>query len=182
MTIAIRTSGPADRPQVLALMDAARGADLSAQQRAEHGFVQGEMDESVLARFESDTGVFLAEQDGQLAGFAMTSRPGTVTSGPAPLAVQAVRDSGVDADARLLLYGPAAVAAPFRGHGVLTLLLRTLCHQLGEQFDLFVAFVELANAKSLAVHQHYGMTERARFDFNGRQYASFTFSADLFTR
>lgn len=78
MTITVRRSGPDDRPAILALMRAARGEGLSPAERAERGFVQGAMDDQVLTRFQEGTGVFVAEEDGALAGFAMTSLPGAV--------------------------------------------------------------------------------------------------------
>ncbi|NKS78063.1 hypothetical protein GS539_19865 [Rhodococcus hoagii] len=45
MTITVRRSGPQDREAILALMAASRGDGLSAEERAERGFVQGRMDE-----------------------------------------------------------------------------------------------------------------------------------------
>ncbi|NKS67293.1 hypothetical protein GS461_18210 [Rhodococcus hoagii] len=52
MTITVRRSGPQDREAILALMAASRGDGLSAEERAERGFVQGRMDEDVLTRFQ----------------------------------------------------------------------------------------------------------------------------------
>ncbi|NKR61831.1 GNAT family N-acetyltransferase [Rhodococcus hoagii] len=175
MTITVRRSGPQDREAILALMAASRGDGLSAEERAERGFVQGRMDEDVLTRFQQGTGVFVAE-DGVLAGFAMTSEPGAVTSGPPRLAVDAVGEGR----GRLFLYGPAAVDRDYQGRGVLTKLLAALSRALRDRFDLGVAFVEAANAKSLAVHRHYGMTEAATFVFDDRDYFVFTFSPDEF--
>jgi len=172
MTVTVRRSGPADRPAILALMDAARVEGLSAAERAERGFVQGRMDADVLARFEEGPGVFVAEQGGDLAGFAMTSVPGTVTSGPPRSAVDALGDG----HGRVFLYGPAAVDPRYQGRGVLTTLLVALSRALRDRYDLGVAFVEEANAKSLAVHRHYGMAEAATFVFDGRDYVVFTFS------
>lgn len=167
----MRRSGPQDREAILALMAASRGDGLSAQERAERGFVQGRMDADVLTRFQEGTGVFIAEETGRLAGFAMTSEPGAVASGPPRLALDALGDG----DGRLFLYGPAAVDPGFQGRGVLTMLLTALSRELRDRFDLGVAFVEAANAKSLAVQRHYGMTEAATFVFDGRDYFVFTF-------
>lgn len=169
----MRRSGPQDREAILALMAASRGDGLSVQERAERGFVQGRMDADVLTRFQEGTGVFIAEETGRLAGFAMTSEPGAVASGPPRLALDAL--SGAQAPGRLFLYGPAAVDPGFQGRGVLTMLLTALSRELRDRFDLGVAFVEAANAKSLAVHRHYGMTAAATFVFDGRDYFVFTF-------
>lgn len=179
MTITVRRSGPDDRPAILALLQAARGEGLSPAERAERGFVQGAMDDQVLTRFQEGTGVFVAEEDGALAGFAMTSLPGAVSSGPPKLAVDAVTD-GAQAPGRPFLYGPAAVDPRFQGRGVLTAMLTALCRELRSEFDRGVAFVEAANEKSLAVHRHYGMTEAARFHHADRQYLVFTFDPTAF--
>lgn len=40
MPIAVRRSGPADRDAILALMQVARGDELSEAERAQRGFVQ----------------------------------------------------------------------------------------------------------------------------------------------
>ncbi|WP_433610034.1 hypothetical protein [Prescottella agglutinans] len=42
------------------------------------------------SRMSVGTGVFVAEEGGALAGFAMTSEPGVVASGPPRLAVEAL--------------------------------------------------------------------------------------------
>ncbi len=160
-------------------MRAARGEGLSPAERAERGFVQGTMDDQVLARFQEDTGVFVAEEDDVLAGFAMTSLPGVVSSGPPKLAVDAVT-GGARAPRRPFLYGPAAVDPRFQGRGALTAMLTALCRELRGRFDLGVAFVELANEKSLAVHRHYGMTEAASFHHAEREYVVFTFDPAAF--
>jgi GNAT superfamily N-acetyltransferase len=154
-------------------MEQARGQGLSDEQRAKRGFVQGVMDDATLIRVESGTGVFVAVEDGRLAGFAMTARPGMVQSGPPLLAVQAAQAAA--GNCRLFMYGPAAVDPHFQGRGVLTSLLKTLCAVLRDDFDLGIAFVEDANQKSLAVHRHYGMTEVPGFTFEKRKYHVFTF-------
>lgn len=178
MTIEVRRSGSGDRAAILNLMETARGKDLSPEQRAERGFVQGVMDEDQLNRFESGTGIFIAEEDNRLAGFAMTADPDAVQDGPPALAVAATR-AAVGAQ-RLFMYGPAAVDPQFQGRGVLTTLLSALSSHLRDEYDLGVAFVEDANRRSLDVHRHYGMAEVPGFSYEGRIYHVFTFDpADL---
>jgi L-amino acid N-acyltransferase YncA len=182
VTVRTRVSGPADRTAILALLAAARGDELSEAERAERGFVQGRMDAALLARFQEGTGVFVAEEDGVLAGFAMTSEPGTVTAGPPGRTADLARQH-LGASVSLFLYGPAAVDGRFQGRGILSRLLGELSRALGDRFDRGVAFVETANAKSLAVHRHYGMTELARFVYDGRDYVVLAFApADFAAR
>ena len=179
MTIEVRRSGPADRAAILRLIEAARGIELSASERAERGFVQGTWDETVLARYESGPGVFVAvERDGTLAGFAMTSGPETAHDGPPKLALDAARTAL--GEQRLLMYGPVAVDPSFQGRGVLTSLLSAVIAHLHDEFDIGVLFVEDANQKSLAVHRHYGMAEVPGFTVLARDYHVFTFDLASF--
>ncbi|WP_445166175.1 GNAT family N-acetyltransferase [Mycolicibacterium sp. Dal123E01] len=180
MTIEVRRSGPADRAAILRLIDAARGTDLSASERAERGFVQGAWDETVLAQYELGPGVFVAvEQDGTLAGFAMTSEPGTSHDGPPKLALDAAQVAV--GEKRLFMYGPVAVDPNYQGRGVLTSLLSAAIAHLRDTFDIGVLFIEDANRKSLAVHRHYGMTEVPGFTVGTRDYHVLTFDLAHFS-
>ncbi len=179
MPVTIRRSRPEDRAAILALMDRTRGDDLDEAQRAERGFVQGNMTGETLARLEQGTGIFIAEQDGELAGFAMTCESAAVTGHLGGLTVRAAR-AVTGGGARLFLYGPVAVERRFQGRGVMRTLIAALSRELQDRYDLGVLFVELANRKSMAVHRHYGMTEVARFQNDGREYAVFTFDPGSF--
>lgn len=184
MTINVRRSRPEDHAAILSLMDAARGAGLSDEERARRGFVQGNLTGELLDRFEEGPGVFVADAAGELAGFAITSEPSRLPPHhPAAAAVAAVIGAADGRDlGRLFLYGPVAVDERFQGRGVLTRLLTALSRALADDFDLAVAFVETANERSLAVHRHYGMTEAARFEAAGRACVAFTFSPAAFAR
>ncbi|MDV8009827.1 GNAT family N-acetyltransferase [Rhodococcus sp. IEGM 1241] len=181
MTITVRRSGTTDLGAILALMQEARGEGLSHEEKAERGFVQGRMDEAMLAGLQEGSGVFVAEEDGSFAGFAVTSSPVLFTSGPAKETVDAVSALAPD-DSRFFLYGPVAVDRRFQGRGVMTALLKSLCRDLVDDYDLGSAFVEVTNAKSLAVHRHYGMTEAAHFTIDDREYAVFTFEPSAFAK
>ncbi|WP_157875906.1 GNAT family N-acetyltransferase [Streptacidiphilus griseoplanus] len=163
-------------------MDKARGTGLSDEERARRGFVQGNLTNELLDRFQDGPGIFVADAAGELAGFAITSEPDWLPrTHPAAAAVSAVVSAADGADlGRLFLYGPVAVDERFQGRGVLTRLLRALCRALRDDFDLAVAFVETANERSLAVHRHYGMAEAAHFEVGGRTYVAFTFSPAAF--
>lgn len=124
------------------------------------------MDEVVLERLERGPGIFVAEVDGRLAGFAMTSEPAQAShNGPA------VKCPGIMAekspDQRLFLYGPTAVSLDYQGRGILRRLLTELSVHLEADFDLGVAFVDEVNHKSMAVHQHFGMTAFPSLDSAG---------------
>ncbi|MET9253795.1 GNAT family N-acetyltransferase [Streptomyces sp. NPDC003717] len=182
MTIDVRRSRPEDHAAILTLMDQSRGEGLSDEERARRGFVQGQMTPGLLDRFQQGPGIFVADAEGTLAGFAITSEPTHLPPHhPATAAVSAVTEAADGRDlGRLVLYGPAAVDDHYQGRGILTRLLTTLSRTLQDDYDLAVAFVETTNARSLAVHRHYGMTEAAHFTLGDRTYAAFTFSPATF--
>lgn len=175
MAIEVRRSGPPDRPAILDLLAGARGDDLTATERAERGFVQGRIDDELLSRFQEGTGVFVAEEACELVGVAVTFEPDTVATGPPKQAADAAGEA-LRGNSRFFLYGPAAVAPGFQQRGALSGMLTTLSASLVDGFDAGVAFVEVDNAKSLAVHRHYGMTELTSFEYNNRDYRVFSFS------
>lgn len=177
MPIRLDRSYADDRPAILALMDEARGRDLSDAERAQQGFVQGRMDESSLTRLQAGTGVFVARDGATLVGFAMTS---AAHSAKNDLAVEMLRiaaqaESEVQPE-KTFLYGPVAVDRRYQGQGLLTRLLIHVCTELRTQFKLGVLFIDRANHKSLTIHREYLMDERSGFEFKGRSYVVFTFS------
>ncbi len=177
MPITTDRSAAHDRPAILGLMDEARGLDLSDDERAQAGFVQGAMDESLLARLQSGPGVFVARDGSALAGFCITSTLEMVASGPPAEMIKALLQAMPELPLdQLFLYGPVAVSRRHQGQGVLTRLLFRVSTELRSRFALGALFVEHANQKSLAVHRHYPMTESAAFMFKDRAYIVFTFS------
>jgi GNAT superfamily N-acetyltransferase len=172
MTITVRRSGPADRAAVLALLDGARGDGRGADDLAEHGFVQSGFSAEALAAREP--WVFLAEEDGALAGVAVTGGLTGLPAGPPALSAElaAERKPG----GRPFGYGPVVVAPGFRGRGVLRLLLSAITAARGPEYTHGVLFVDRRNAKSLAVHRHLGMTELGDVDWAGHPYAVLTFA------
>ncbi|MEU4667671.1 GNAT family N-acetyltransferase [Amycolatopsis sp. NPDC023774] len=177
MTILVRKSGPADRPAILALLDGARGLDLPPAERAAQGFVQGSFDADKLALFETTTGVYLATDDGEPAGVALTSPAESAGAGPPGCTVEVARAAGLTEG--VFLYGPVTVAPAHRGRGVVRLLLAAVAEHLADH-TAGVLFVERANEKSLAVHTHLGMNHVGDFTYAGREYAVFSFIPEQF--
>ena len=159
-------------------MDSARGDGLSEAERASQGFVQGTMGLETLAALQDGTGIFVAVEDDVIAGFAVTCEPEGTTNAAARAAVATVASESQDPGLRLLLYGPTVVDPRFRGRGILSRLLTGLSSALTERFDLGVAMVDSGNAKSLAVHEHYGMARTAPYVAGEREYVAFSFSLE----
>jgi L-amino acid N-acyltransferase YncA len=175
----IDKSNAADIPEILSILNASKGDNLTAQQREQEGFTQGTMDAAMLNKFQTGSGVFVSREQraGQdvICGVAMTA-PGSLTKhGTAQAAYQTVLESGFAKAEQIFLYGPVSVRKEFRGKGILTQLLLHICRTLQKDFTLGVAFVDKENHKSLLIHRHYPMDEAGEFELNGRGYVIFTF-------
>ena len=178
-TMQITLSTAQDRPAMLALFAEAQGSDLSEEERSRTGFVQGRMDETVLARFQADLGVYVARDGSVLAGLWAVSTPAPGMQGPPAEMIKAVQHALPEMPlATMFMSGPIAVARHYQGQGIMSMLLHRLCEDLRGRYALGVSFVEAANHKSLAVHRHYGMQEVTTFLFAGRQYLVFAFRPD----
>ena len=178
MTVTIRKAAAADRARVLALILAEHEDRLPEHVRARQGFLQGRWDESRLAALEDGPGIFLAEEDGELAGLAVTADGcgAGVDEGPPRLTVAAAGDTASCGGlGPILLYGPVVVAPRFRGRGLVRLLLAEIGLRLGDRFDRAALFVEQSNRTSMAVHRRLGMHEHGEFTFAGRGYTVFIF-------
>lgn len=170
-----------DHAEIRRLMDLARGVDLPEKERAEQGFVQGVMDESVLAALQDGTGIFVAtDEDENLAGFAITCAPEATANVAALAALATVQSELADPHLSLFLYSPTVVSPNYRGQGVLSKLLVTLSRELAPHFNIGVAMVDGANSKSLAVHEHYGMRRTKEYRIDGRPYYAFSFDPATF--
>jgi predicted GNAT superfamily acetyltransferase len=178
VTMSVRLAGPADRSAVLSLIQSAHEDAVTERVRDEQGFVQGHFDEEMLAKFENGTGIFLAEDRGELAGVALTSDGSDAAryDGPPRLTIDAVATT----TSPVLLYGPVVVAPRFRGRGVLRQLLAEIGRRLGEAYPRAALFVEQVNRRSMIVHRGLGMREHAEFTVDGREYTVFVFEPRMF--
>lgn len=181
MSIACRHAGEADFPALAALANANGRGDPAVMARGE-GFLTGQFDAGKFALF--DLGIWLAEEQGALAGFvcaASSDRAAEVPIDEAMLAgcVGATLDGRPLLGLRLFCYGPVCVAAPWRGRGVLRRLYTHLRHEQAGRFDAGVLFVACDNPHSLAAHeQGLGMSRVSGFSFAGHAYHTLAFRCD----
>lgn len=172
MTITFRLSSPGDRAGVLAVLAASRGEGLSAQERAQQGFVQGSFTEEMLARVEAGSGVVVGVDDsGAVVAVAMTMTQTPAGGPPASLGLYMRRHHG---DKRWAMYGPVAIAPSHRGRGLMRPLLAEVSRRL-DGYELAAGFIDADNAKSMAVHTAVGMTVDGYFTVNARRFAVVTF-------
>lgn len=175
--IEIIKSGKEDIDDILTLLGEAKGDNLSSEEKAREGFIQGNINRDMILHFQSDPGIFIAKSSDQTAGVAIVSRGEPCKQGPAAELYRTVLNNtpGLTGN-ELFLYGPVTVKKEYRGQGILTLLLKQVCLELQDDFKLGAAFVDQTNEKSLQIHRHYPMDESGYFYFNEKKYSVFTFA------
>lgn len=165
-----------DKPQLLALLEEAMAENLTLEQRAKQGFIQGSFDSQLLTRFISELGVYTIRHTHQIVGAAFTSRIDTSIQGPIKKATDTVFKLYSDLSTNdVFLYGPVVINAQFKGKGLLTQLLLSICSEMSKNFSKGLAFVNSDNKRSLAIHLHYFEKETATFFYLNRKYYAFLF-------
>ncbi len=172
--IRISKSERCDSAGIFKLLEESRGDNLTEEERAKQGFIQGKMSEEMITQFQDDLGVFVAKDDDDIVGVAFASRAGLVKQGPPLLLVETLFKERVDLTTEnLFLYGPVVVRADYKGKGILTRLLTFLCSELHHEFKNGTAFVEEVNQLSLNIHRHYFEKDVTSFMYDNRKYYIF---------
>ncbi|MET8584906.1 GNAT family N-acetyltransferase [Streptomyces collinus] len=167
----------ADAPAMAELFAAHHHDALTEQERARQGFVQGDFDAGTLRSMAEKGSLLVADDDGRLAGLLGLAFPEDLPGAPPPVrALLAAQDSlrwrgRPLRSASFLLYGPVVVAAGYRGKGVARGLFAAALRAAAGRADVMVAFIELANRVSWAVHvDGFGMTPLGEFTLGDRAY------------
>ena len=165
-----------DQSSILNLLERSKGLNLSKEERAKHGFVQGTMDKSLLTAFQNGLGVYIIKENQKVIAVAFASKAGIMDKGPIVEAMNVVRNEfeGLPAS-NIFLYGPVAVDADFKGLGLLTKMLVCICSDVSKDFERGLAFVDADNKLSASIHQHYFGEATATFLYNNRKYFAFLF-------
>ncbi len=152
-SLAVGLANPTDIEQIVRLMadnQAERGGSLSALYSPEQ--VAG-----VLQRMP----LIVARCAGEVIGFLMTSPVHSPSSPPILRAMLQAYRGEEDA----YVYGPICVAEPWRGRGLAQAMFAELRRALPGREGIL--FIRDDNAASLHAHAKMGMTEVARFTFQG---------------
>jgi len=178
--IKIARSEEKDNPQILSLLDKAKGDNLTEEEKAQSGFIQGTIDKDLLIKFQNDLGVYVAKELDKITAVAFISRVGTTGEGPIVEASRVVLEKCKDLSAsEIFQYGPVIVKPEYKGKGLLTKLLLFLCLEPGKNFKKGLAFVEEANQLSLKIHRHYFQKEFGTFYYKDRKYYIFLFDPEM---
>ena len=176
-SLKISRSTEKDNIKILTLLEEAKNSNLTLEERSKQGFIQGEIDATLLAKFQNGLGVYIAKIDDELAGVAFMSKVGITNEGPIVEAVNTVLNMYKELSAQdIFQYGPVAVNPDFKGKGILTQMLLYICSTVGKDFKKGLAFVDEDNHLSLAIHRRYFEKESTTFLYQKKKYYAFLFN------
>ncbi len=146
---------PADFAAILALQERNHLSNLAENARGD-GFLTTYLEAYDLQTLCAQGTLFVAKSDGELAGFAGAKDwdlSGEHAWYRAVLALFPLPFEGFQITAQnSFQYGPACVAAPFRGQNVLGSLIEAVKAAFRPRCECGVTFIDARNARSLAAH------------------------------
>lgn len=117
----------------------------------------------------SDMPLIVARRKSRVIGFLMTSTRAIHADMPI---IRAMLDAYPGTDTSYL-YGPTCVAIQERGKGLAQAMFEELRRLLPGREGIL--FIRRDNTASFAAHEKMGMREVASFEFNGTEYAVFSY-------
>ncbi len=151
--------------------------NLSPDERKQ-GFVSTPFSENNLVELMSERGVFVAEQQGEIAGYAMAGSWGYFSQWPIfPFMEERLVSLSLSNRIRdcSFQYGPVCINSALRGSGIFPLLFEEMRSEFASRFPIGVTFINRANERSYNAHSKLGMTVVDAFDFSGRSYYMLSF-------
>ncbi len=155
----VRAAREGDLPALAALQDANLLTNIAPEVQSEQGFVTTPYAPDTMRLFIARSGAFVAEQDGEVVGYAFAGAWHLYDTWPIfPYMVSRLAElppfAGVPVIAEnSFQYGPVCVAEPTRGRGVPAALFAHVRASYAPRFPLGVTFINKRNTRSLAAHQ-----------------------------
>lgn len=152
----VQLAQPADFAAILALQEQFHLSSLPETQLAQ-GFVTTQLDGETLAQMHEQRAIWVAKSGDQLAAYACAvewnfyanSRFVEAVFEQLPLSFD---EKSVTAD-NSFIYGPACIAAEFRGQGLLPQLTDAIKARYADSREFGVCFIDARNKRSLAAHE-----------------------------
>ena len=176
----IQLATPADFAEILALHASNHAKNVAPDARA-GGFLTIDIALSDLETLHEKRSVWAARdaQSGALAGYVLAAPWDFYTRWPmfrtqtdrfpfsfngTPLNVE-----------NSFQYGPICVAQAFRGRGLVANLLETVKARYRDEYRFGATFINVANARSMAVHRKLGFLTVDHWQTNGNEYETLAF-------
>jgi hypothetical protein len=176
----MRTAHESDIEGILKLQSVNLYQNLSELERKE-GFVTTPFTVKQIRALQAQTGVFVAENQGAVAGYAFAGTWDFFSQWPIfPYMVSRfpqLEFHGVQITAsNTFQYGPVCIDRELRGGGVFPQLFETMRSSFSSRFPIGVTFINKANPRSLAAHtRKLNLEIIDEFEFNGNSYCSLGF-------
>ncbi len=175
-----RVAIESDINEILKLQSLNLFTNLSEVERAA-GFVTTPFTVKQIKALLSQTGVFVAEKEGMIAGYVFAGNwdffsqwaifPYMVSRFP-QLEFQGTQINA----SNTFQYGPVCIAQTLRGGRVFPELFETMRSSFSSRFQIGVTFINKANPRSLAAHTRKLNLEIVdEFEFNGNSYYGLAF-------
>ena len=156
-------------------------SNLSDAQRTE-GFVTTPFTVKQIKSLLSQTGVFVAENEGMVVGYAFAGNWDFFSQWAIfPYMVSrfeqlAFQETQVTAS-NTFQYGPVCIERTMRGSGVFPKLIGTMRSSFATRYPVGVTFINKSNSRSLAAHtRKLDLKIIDEFEFNSNSYYSLAFS------
>ena len=165
---------------IIALQKANLYDNLSLQER-KMGFVTTPFSETQLGELLAERGIFVAEDQGELVGYAMAGTWDFFSQWPIfPYMVSRLGSLTFPGNRILPVlsfqYGPVCISAALRGSGLFPLLFEEMRLEFASRFPVGLTFINRVNERSYAAHtRKLGMTVIDEFEFSGRNYYMLAF-------
>jgi hypothetical protein len=154
--------------------------NLSPDERKQ-GFVTTPFSEGQLHELMAERGVFVAEEQGKIMGYAMAGSWNFFSRWPIfPFMVsrlQSLSRSGKPIPSeRSFQYGPVCISSSLRGSGLFPILFEEMRREFSSRFPVGITFINRVNGRSYNAHaRKLGMTVIDTFDFSDRSYYMLSF-------
>lgn len=141
----------------------------AANQAGNGGGLSASLPSSRIVAMMSGMPLIVARRNGRIIGFLMT---GTRAMNADVPIIRKMLDAYPGTDTAYL-YGPACVSMKERGKGLAQAMFGQLRRLLPGREGIL--FIRRDNTASFAAHEKMGMREVASFEFNGAEYAVFSY-------
>ena len=169
-----RRARDSDWDAVVALQDANLAWNLGEDEK-ESGYLSARFTPKQFGEMNADCAVVVAEDNGQLTGYACCASQSFSAGTPILQAMMQEFSKlsylGTPLGAGCCIYGPVCVARAYRGKGVFRGLLARLKEEIRGRHDVAVCFIGKTNVRSLAAHvDGLGMSVLGDFRFEGKSF------------
>lgn len=165
---------------IVALQKANLYDNLSPDERKQ-GFVTTPFSESQLLELMGERGVFVAEERGEIMGYAMAGTWRFFSRWPIfPFMVSRLGPLSISGESilpeRSFQYGPVCIHSALRGSGLFPVLFEEMRKEFMSRFPIGITFINRLNERSYNAHtRKLGMTVIDVFEFSGRNYYMLAF-------